>query len=643
MKTPLTPAVLTLLATSCCALAQSTAFTYQGRLDAGGTAYTGVAEFQFSLWTAGIGGSQIASTLTVGPVGVANGLFTTTLDFGNQFSGGERWLEIAVRTNLLSFTTLSPRQPLLGTPYAITAGSMAGLLPANQLSGFVPSGNLGGTYSGAVTFNNPSSSFSGNGAGLTGLNAAQLTVGTVPLSALGNTWQTGGNAGTTAGLDFIGTTDQQPLEFKVNGHRVLRLENNDSAIDPDGLADDAPNMIAGSSVNFVAPGIVGAVIGGGGAGNIGGESVTNSVEGFFGAIGGGSNNRIGSFSDWGTIAGGSSGSIGTNSQSAFIGGGGGNLIGPLASYAGIAGGSANKVLDRSRYGFVGGGERNEIRTNSSHAAIGGGFLNSILANASYATIPGGYGNSAAEYAFAAGRAANAAHPGSFVWADSTGSGNSSAGPDTFNIRAGNGVHLNNSTTLAFGNATRQMVHLYNQDYGIGVQSGTLYQRSNGRFSWFRGGVHSDTQNDPGTGGVVAMTLTSSGLTVNGTFVSASDRDAKQDFKPVNPGEVLDKVVALPLSEWRYRSDDERSRHVGPMAQDFHAAFGLGADDKHIATVDADGVALAAIQGLNQKLEAQLRARDQELADLKATLHELREHVAQLRRPALNAAPAETLP
>jgi hypothetical protein len=199
------------------------------------------------------------------------------------------------------------------------------------------------------------------------------------------------------------------------------------------------------------------------------------------------------------------------------------------------------------------------------------------------------------------------------------------------------VRLSDSTpSISFGATTRQMLDLYNQDYGIGVQISTLYHRSNSRFSWFRGGIHSDTQNDPGAGGVVAMTLTSGGLTVNGAFVSASDRNAKEDFKPVDAQAVLAKVAALPLSEWRYKDDEERVRHLGPVAQDFHAAFGLGTDDKHIATVDADGVALAAIQGLNQKVEARtwelvaksddLEARSRKLeaenAALKARLEEL---------------------
>jgi hypothetical protein len=151
---------------------------------------------------------------------------------------------------------------------------------------------------------------------------------------------------------------------------------------------------------------------------------------------------------------------------------------------------------------------------------------------------------------------------------------------------------------------------------------TTYFRSNSRFSWFRNGSHSDTQNDPGAGGTVLMTVNSSGLTVNGVVVSASDRHAKENFKPVDPRAVLDKVAALPLSEWNYQADEVRSRHIGPMAQDFHAAFGVGFDDKHIATVDADGVALAAIQGLNRKLEEAVKQRDAEIQQLKTRLEAL---------------------
>jgi len=74
---------------------------------------------------------------------------------------------------------------------------------------------------------------------------------------------------------------------------------------------------------------------------------------------------------------------------------------------------------------------------------------------------------------------------------------------------------------------------------------------------------------------------------------------------------------LPLTTWNFKVDSA-TKHLGPMAQDFYAAFGVGPDDKHIATVDADGVALAAIQGLNQKLEQ----KETEVRELKQRLEAL---------------------
>jgi hypothetical protein len=162
-----------------------------------------------------------------------------------------------------------------------------------------------------------------------------------------------------------------------------------------------------------------------------------------------------------------------------------------------------------------------------------------------------------------------------------------------------------------------MLNLFSSSYGLGVQESTLYQRSNFRFSWFVGGTHSDSQNAPGAGGSVVMTLTSSGLTVNGSACCSSDRNTKENFTPVEPRDVLEKVAALPITRWNYKND-RGTPHLGPMSQDFYAAFGVGPDDKHIATVDADGVALAAIQGLNEKLEE----KETEIAELKQRLEKL---------------------
>src|SRR5579884_461926 len=92
-------------------------------------------------------------------------------------------------------------------------------------------------------------------------------------------------------------------------------------------------------------------------------------------------------------------------------------------------------------------------------------------------------------------------------------------------------------------------------------------------------------------------------------LAVSDRAAKANFAPVDAQAVLARVTALPIQTWNYRADDPAVRHLGPMAQDFAAAFGVGADDRHIHVVDGQGVALSAIQGLSQLLAEQQATSD----------------------------------
>ena len=110
----------------------------------------------------------------------------------------------------------------------------------------------------------------------------------------------------------------------------------------------------------------------------------------------------------------------------------------------------------------------------------------------------------------------------------------------------------------------------------------------------------------------------------GAIHGPSDRNVKENFEPVDSRAVLAKVAALPMSTWNYKTEDGKYLHMGPMGQDFHAAFGLGTDEKHITTVDADGVALAAIQGL---YEAGLE-KDAEIRMLKARLAALEEAMSK---------------
>jgi hypothetical protein len=103
--------------------------------------------------------------------------------------------------------------------------------------------------------------------------------------------------------------------------------------------------------------------------------------------------------------------------------------------------------------------------------------------------------------------------------------------------------------------------------------------------------------------------------------------------------VLNKVLALPIKEWSYKDSIDNIRHIGPMAEDFYEAFGLGESETGIATLDTSGVALAAIQGLNEKLteqdkalavrDEQLAKQDTEILNLKQQLTELTQMVQRL--------------
>ncbi len=125
-----------------------------------------------------------------------------------------------------------------------------------------------------------------------------------------------------------------------------------------------------------------------------------------------------------------------------------------------------------------------------------------------------------------------------------------------------------------------------------------------------------------------MTLDSVGnLCVPGAFQTCSDRNVKKDFQAINSRDVLEKLAALQIQTWSYTNDSRSSRHIGPVAQDFQAAFSVGDDDKHIATVDEGGVALVAIQGLHQMV----KAKNTEIDALKADLKKLREDIDLLMR------------
>jgi hypothetical protein len=124
----------------------------------------------------------------------------------------------------------------------------------------------------------------------------------------------------------------------------------------------------------------------------------------------------------------------------------------------------------------------------------------------------------------------------------------------------------------------------------------------------------------------------------GTITPNSDRNLKTDITAVDTLEILEGVTRLPIQQWRFQSEDSEVKHVGPMAQDFQEVFGLGANPTAIATVDADGVALAAIQGLNEKVEMGRQKAESRIGKLESENTELKarlEKLEQLLAPKLS--------
>lgn len=173
-------------------VAQGTAFNYQGRLNDGGAPATGAYDFRFAVYDAVTNGNAVSVSVTNAAVGVTNGLFSVTLDFGaGVFGGTNVWLNLAVRAvTVTNFTPLFPRQPVLPVPYAIFAtgaSNLLGKLAVAQISGNLPASQVAGTSTNLVNFTNSNNTFggtfggtfTGNGASLSSLNASQLTTGTV--------------------------------------------------------------------------------------------------------------------------------------------------------------------------------------------------------------------------------------------------------------------------------------------------------------------------------------------------------------------------------------------------------------------------------------------------------------------------------
>jgi len=379
------------------AAAQGTAFTYQGHLDNNGNPAGGTYDLTFSLLGVAGGGSAIAGPITNKAVRFTNGLFTAVIDFGpGVLTGATNWLELAVRTNGVSgFTTLAPRQQLTAAPYAVYAENAGSALNAASATTAANAGQVStnGVTTGAIQDNAVTAVKIAGGQVVKSLTAGAATLfdnvtlvagNNVTITPAGQTltiaaagggsgpgaaWSLTGNANTTPGVDFLGTTDNQPVEFRANQLRALRLE-------PGVSGDGAPNVIGGSPLNLVAPGVTGATIGGGGATNYGGAAQTNSVAADFGTIGGGFDNAIQARCTGSTISGGVNNNLADSgvylSEWSFIGGGIQNSI--SGSYVStVTGGALNTIQSSAKGGStIGGGIANVIQAYSYYDTVAGG-------------------------------------------------------------------------------------------------------------------------------------------------------------------------------------------------------------------------------------------------------------------------------
>jgi len=424
---------------------------------------------------------------------------------------------------------------------------------------------------------------------MSGFKFPDGTIQTTAATTGAVSWSLAGNAGTTAGTDFVGTTDDEPLELHVNSARALRIEPHATS----------PNLIGGYSGNNVTAAVHGATIAGGG-----GNASLNRVTDDYGTIGGGKNNQVGdndgdaTSAPYAVVCGGidneatgslavvvggnhntagstlsavlSGGYNNASGGSAVIGGGQENVA--SGSEAVVAGGFQNTAGGWT--GAIGGGDNNTTshdyatvsggRSNTASgekSAVGGG--NGNIASGALAAVPGGTSNVAAgSYSFAAGQRAKANHNGAFVWGDSTNADVASERIDQFRARANGGARfdINNGDWIEF---------FYKLKYAIPASYSVI-----------------DTSTD-------------AYLSSTGVWTNSSDKAKKENFTLVSGKEVVERLANMSISTWNFKEEDPRVRHLGPTAQDFYAAFGLGGDDQHIGTLDAEGVALAAIQGLHE--------------------------------------------
>ena len=436
---------------------------------------------------------------------------------------------------------------------------------------------------------------------------AQVTPDTA--SVCPGAWTLQGNAGNPTG-SYLGTADSQPLTFEVNAVQVGQITPSGDA-----TLTSAPNVVFGSSANNVASGIGGATIAGGG--KVGSH---NSVKSDFATVSGGQDNAASGFSS-------------------AVGGGYANTA--SGAYSAVGGGFINKAS--GEVAFVAGGSINTAGGDVSFAAGNSATVRDATQAGNVGTCSIGQ---CGDY-------------GTFVWGDgSSNTAFTSSGPNQFLIRATGGVAINGTptadtdeltvygngnsnnnvnvhllpygATLGFnlkgigGSATAPVLHI-DQDTGGGGTATRFSIGSLGNIGLLGG----DTSTNPLTVGTDTTNGNGAYLTPGGVWTAGSSRTFKEGFAQIDAGNILAKVIELPVQTWFYRNDHQEGRHMGPVAEDFSALFGLGNDDKHIGGVDESGVAFAAIQGLNRKVEDENGKLKQENSELRNKLDDVLARLSKL--------------
>jgi len=602
-----------------------TAFTYQGKVFSGTNAATGLYDFTFALWDAPTLGTPVGGSLLFNAVPVTDGLFTVTLEFGpNVFTGDVCWLEIAVRTNgnPAGFRTLPMRQPLTAVPYALYAPNAGAAAIASSVA-------AGSIVNAALAANAITSDKIADGTivdadiSASGIDAGKIIGGDLQADRLKVGWEhtlTGAGA-TIAGGGFNTATNNAATV----GGGIYNVAGGGYATVGGGFRNTASgDATVGGGWNNKASGESatvgggygnqasgpGAVIAGGGWDDT--KGLGNKASGAGSTIGGGLENVAGA--KWSTVGGGDANAA--NGHASFIGGGVGNWTG---FYAGvIGGGEANRTMDQ--YATVAGGCSN--RASGWSAVVGGGTYNAACSDD--ATVSGGYGNAATNTcATIAGGLSNLAYHasatvggGSYNVADGFGAtvpgGSKNVAAGTCSFAAGSHAHASADGCFVWSDASS------NFDVWTSGPNQFVAQATGG--FWFITAVDGN--------GVRSCQAYLGPCSPSWSITS--DRNQKENFRPVNHRALLEQLAQMPVTEWTMKGEKPGIRHIGPVAQDFHAAFGLGGDDdRQIVSSDETGVALAAIQGLNQKLEEKLERQNAENDELKRRLTHLEQLVSAL--------------